>query len=96
MRFVRKNALVISGSFIAADGSGTQPANAEVVIVYTSPTGPATQTIAMAQTGAIWSASWDSTVAVPCRVDWMAHCWGGLQAASQGSFELIANSANTG
>ena len=98
MRFVRKNALVCSGVFTAVDGDLTaQPTNAELVVAYISAAGvAATQTIELAVTDGVWSGSWDSSVAGPGRVDWMVHCWNGLVAAAQGSFEVIANAANTG
>lgn len=95
--FIRKNALLISGTFTAADGSGDVPTNAEVVIVYPTLAGRQTATIEMSldTTTNIWSASWDSSVAIAGRVDWMAHCWGGVTAAAEGSFDLRANLANT-
>lgn len=97
MRFVRKNALVCSGVFAAADGSSAQPSDAELVVSYTSTTGvPATETIALSEVNGVWSGAWDSSTAGPGRVDWMIHAWNGLVAATQGSFEIIANSANTG
>lgn len=101
-RFVRKNSLVCSGTFTAVDGSGATPLNAELIIVYpttvatlTTPSTTATATIGLSVTGGVWSGVWDSSVAVAGRVDWMVHCWNGLVAADQGSFELIANRANT-
>lgn len=96
MRFVRKNALVCNGVFTAVEGDLTaQPNNAELVVAYTNTAGaPATQTIELSVADGVWSGSWDSSVAGPGRVDWMVHCWNGLVAAAQGSFEVIANSAN--
>lgn len=95
MRFVRKNALVCSGTFAAADGSSAQPANAELVVVYPTATGSATETIELVVANGVWEGAWDSSAAVSGRVDWMVHCWNGLVAATQGSFEVIANAANT-
>ena len=95
MRFVRKNALVCSGTFLAADGSGAQPANAELVVAYPTASGPATETIALTVTNGVWEGVWDSSAAISGRVEWMVHCWNGLVAATQGSFEVIANAANT-
>ncbi len=96
MRFVRNNELVCSGVFAAVDGDlAIQPANAELVVVYTTPTGdPATEIIPLTENAGIWSGSWSSSNAGPCRVDWSVRCWNGLVAASQGSFELIANRAS--
>jgi len=95
--FVRKNELVISGTFVAADGSNTAPTNAEVVVVYPVGVGTQSATIPMTKnvTTGVWSATWDSSASDAGRVEWMAHCWGGLVAATEGSFELAANSANT-
>ena len=95
MRFVRKNALVCSGVFTAADGSAAQPSNAELVVVYPTATGSATATIELTVTDGVWEGVWDSSAAISGRVDWMVHCWNGLVAATQGSFEVIANAANT-
>jgi hypothetical protein len=95
--FIRKNELICSGTFVAADGSGAVPVSAELVVTYTGVSGATqTDTIAMGVdpiTG-IWSAVWDSSNAQGGRVDWMAHCWDGVIAADQGSFELLANAAN--
>ena len=96
MRFVRKNSLICSGVFSALDGDPIQPTNAELVVVYNNPVGaPATETIPLGVIDGVWSAAWDSSNAGPGRVEWMVHCWNGLVAADQGSFELIANRANT-
>jgi hypothetical protein len=95
MRFVRNNELVCSGAFSAADGSGAQPASAELVVVYTDPAGAsATEVIPLVETNGVWSGAWSSSNAGPGRVDWSVRCWNGLVAASQGSFELIANRAS--
>jgi hypothetical protein len=97
-RFVRKNEIVCTGTFTATDGSGAVPLNAEAVLTYTNVSG-ATETdqIELAQntvTG-VWSGVWDSSNAQEGVVEWMIHCWNGLQAASQGSFYIVANKANT-
>ena len=96
MRFVRKNSLICSGVFSALDGDPAQPANAELVVVYHAPDGAvASETIPLGVADGVWSAAWDSSNAGPGRVEWMVHCWNGLVAAAQGSFEMIANRANT-
>ena len=95
MRFVRNNELVCSGTFSAADGSGAQPANAELIVAYTSPGGlPSVETIPLVVNNGVWAGAWSSSNAGPGRVDWSVRCWNGLVAASQGSFELIANRAS--
>ena len=96
MRFVRNNELICSGVFSAVDGDITaQPANAELIVVYTDPAGAsATETIPLVETNGVWAGAWSSGNAGPGRVDWSVRCWNGLVAASQGSFELIANRAS--
>ena len=96
MRFVRNNELICSGVFSAVDGDpAIQPANAELIVVYTDPAGAsATETIPLVETNGVWAGAWSSSNAGPGRVDWSVRCWNGLVAASQGSFELIANRAS--
>jgi hypothetical protein len=92
--FTRKNVLVCSGTFTAINGGGT-PTNAEMIIAFTNLAGAAvTETINLVLSGSAWSGAWDSSEAAGGRIDWMAHCWGGLVAAQQGNFELCANPAN--
>lgn len=94
--FVRKNLLICSVTFAAADGSTTQPLNAELVVNYTNMAGvQETDTVPMSNTAGTWTASWDTSFCSGGRVDWMVHCWNGLVAADQGSIEVVANGANT-
>lgn len=96
-KFVRGNEIVCSGTFTPVTGT-SQPANAEAVLVYTDTNGdPDSSTITLTKdTNNIWSGVWDSNLANAGCVEWVIRCSGGLQAASQGTFLLLANAANTG
>ena len=93
-KFVRGNAIVCQATFAATDGSGATPSAAQALLTYTTVAGAqATDTVPMTLSAGKWSGSWDSTVAQACNVDWVIKSSGGLQAATQGTFELIANRA---
>ena len=96
-KFVRGNEIVCSGTFTPVTGT-TQPANAEAVLAYTDTDGdPATSTITLTMdVDKVWSGVWDSNLAKDGCVEWVIRCSGGLQAAAQGTFLLLANTANTG
>ena len=106
---VRKNTVVISTTFAAADGSTTQPSAANAVLSYYTPAQVAslaagatgvtmtTSTIALTYNAATnqWSGTWDSSAAGDGTVFWMVYGYGTLQAADEGCFVIEANSANT-
>jgi hypothetical protein len=95
--FVRKNVVTLSTVFVAADGSATQPSEANAVITYNDQGGAAHQvSIGLtynAVTGA-WVGTWDTSASGEGTVDWMIYGFGTLQAAAQGCFEVYANQAN--
>lgn len=95
-KFIRGNDIVCSGKFIPASGT-TQPATAVAKLSYKTLAGtPATSSVTLTKdANNIWSGVWDSTAAGDGYVDWVIQCNGGLHAASQGTFYLQANSANT-
>lgn len=95
-KFTRRNEIVCSGTFTAVDGSTAQPSAAEAVLVYTSMSGAKATVVVPLTVGAaaVWSGVWDSSNAAPGLVEWMIHCWGGLVAATEGSFYIEANRAN--
>ena len=96
--FVRKNALVCSVAVKAADGSDTQPDTATAQLVYKDlECNVHTQDIELvfdSSTGK-WSGLWDSSVAGNTTVKWVVYTGGSIEAAAQGEFRVIANSANT-
>lgn len=96
-KFVRGNEIVCSGTFTPVTGSA-QPAAAEAVLVYTNTDGdPDSSTISLsADVNHVWSGVWDSNLAQAGCVEWVIRSSGGLQAAAQGTFLLLANAANTG
>ena len=95
--FVRKNVLVATATFTAADGSGTQPSSATCVVRFRSQAGPQEVSLPMTfnSSSNTWTANWDSSAAVKGVVEWMIYSAGALQAAAQGQFQLDANQANT-
>lgn len=94
-KFVRGNQIVCTGHFVAADGV-SEPTTAEAVLSYTDAnSAPALTTIPLVEgVDGLWTGSWDSNLASEGVVEWVIRCDGGLQAAQQGSFRIVANSAN--
>lgn len=96
MSFVRGNAITISATFTAADGSTTQPTAASTVVVYKDLSGVTQRTtLAMTHSGSSWSVNWDSSVAGQGLAQWAVFGTGSLVAADQGQFNIEANAANT-
>lgn len=96
-RFVRKNELLFSGAFTLLDGSVGVPTAVNLVLAYTNTLGRHVQTtIAMSATLGIWTALWDTSDCKDGNVDWLVYSTGSLIAADEGSFEIYANTANTG
>lgn len=97
MAFVRKNIIVCTVTFTAADGTTTQPSAANLVLNYCNPQGApqnATLTMSYNSTLGAWQAEWDSSASGNGPVFWMAYGYGLLQAAAEGSFDIAANAAN--
>lgn len=94
-RFVRGNEVVCSGTFTPAFGTA-QPSAAEAVLTYKDTSGDdQTSTITLTKgTDNVWSGTWDSNLAGCGTVEWVIRCSGGLQAATQGTFVIVANTAN--
>ena len=85
--FVRESDLLISGTFIAADGTDVQPANAEAVISYIDLSGARRKATVALTLGAdgLWRGYWDNSNSQG-HVDWKVRGWGGYKGADQGSF----------
>lgn len=98
MSFVRGNAITISSTFFAVDGSATQPSAVSAVIAYKDLSGVSQRvTLTMTQVllgSSTWSVSWDSSVAGQGLVQWAVFGTGSLIAANQGQFNIEANAAN--
>ena len=95
-KFVRGNEIVCSGTFTPVVGT-SQPTGAEAVLVYPDKTTGASvsSTISLnPDANYVWSGVWDSRLAQEGEVEWVIRCNGGLEAAAQGKFYLLANSAN--
>lgn len=95
--FVRKNALIFTVAFTAADGSSTQPTTAYAVLKFKNLSGAQTQvsiSLTYNTTNNNWTGAWDSSAAQQGNVDWVVYGAGNLEAAAQGQFQITANSAN--
>lgn len=94
-KFVRGNEIICSGTFTAVDGV-SEPSAAEAVLKYTGTNNqPATSTVALTlRPSGEWSGAWNSSLATECEVDYVIRCTGDLKAAAQGTFKVVANSAN--
>ena len=95
--FVRKNALVFTTAFTAADGSATQPSGAWAVLKFKNTSGALTQVViplTYSTQNNNWVGAWDSSAAQQGNVDWSVYGDGSLVAAAQGNFQIAANSAN--
>ena len=97
MKFVRKNALVISGVFRVDDDEVAQPTSVTAVLHYENTVGVKVSTsIALDKNldNNVWSATWDSSDCKNGHVEWMVYGSGAVVAATQGSFDIVANDAN--
>lgn len=102
--FVRKNALICSTALKNLDGTPliTQPSAATAQLSYKNLAGLVnTATITLVYGGTApyltpgqWSGTWDSSAAGTCTVYWVVYTEGVVEAAAQGEFRLIANTAN--
>ena len=95
--FTRHNTLVLNAKFTALPGDASTPSAAEARLVYRDLAGSEREEViplTLDTDGVTWTCTWDSGNSGPGRVEWSARCWGGLQAATQGSFNVKANSAN--
>jgi hypothetical protein len=95
--FIRKNLLVATATFVAADGTNTQPSTATLALNYNDISG-VTQNVQVPMTfnsvSDDWIGTWDTSNAKYGNVDWMIFGVGSLQAATQGSIQIEANKAN--
>jgi hypothetical protein len=97
MKVVRQNELTCVATFTPVDGSTATPSSARAKLVFTNLQGEKqtdTVTMTLQSDGKTWKGVWDSTVAKPGLVEWAITCAGGLKAASEGSFYVVANEAN--
>ena len=77
------------------DGGTVVPAAAHLTLAYTNTSGlRRTANIDLVNNAGSWEAEWDTSDAAPGQVEWMAYCEGLVQAATQGSIHIVANSAN--
>ena len=95
-KYTRGNELIFKATFGAIDGTDAQPENAELDIAYTdNANAKVRKTHSMTQqVDGSFVYTWDSRDCKGGDVFWVAHCWNGLIAATQGTFTLEANRAN--
>ena len=95
--FVRQNLAIVTATFTAADGTATQPTTVNAYMAYHDTSGVSRRdTVAMTYNSTTneWSGEWDTSNSGQGSVDWMVLGTGTLQAATQGCFQIEANSAN--
>lgn len=95
--FTRRALLMFTAKFLPLAGETGTPSAAEVKMSYKDLSGSERQEtipLTLDTDGETWTCDWDTTNAGAGRVDWAARCWGGLQAAVQGHFNVAANTAN--
>ena len=93
--YVRGATLGFSATFIDEDGAALTPPGANLRITYKDSGVSTTQIIAMTMVGATATAAWDSSPAdAASKTDWFIVTTGSVLAAAQGSFILVANTAN--
>ena len=95
--FVRKNLLICTAVFSDPALDGDQPSSVTATLTFTNNSAvQETDHVTLTYDSATkqWSGSWDSSVCQGGNVDWVIFGTGGLQASSQGSFQITANTAN--
>jgi hypothetical protein len=95
MDIVRGNNLLICGSFWSR--ACVQPTSATMTLRYRDlqeHVQTAVVNLAYNTETHKWTGSWDTSVAGPCRVDWVVQSAGALLAAAEGNFNIVANLAN--
>lgn len=105
--FVRKQLITINAKFVppgwcafingVAQPIPMQPTAAEVVLTFCNPAGSEVTTtlpMTLGVDGVTWSAVWDSSAAGKGTVTWVVFASGAVQAADQGSFQILANRTN--
>lgn len=95
--FVRKNLLICTATFSDPANDGAQPSSVTAYLTFTNRSGvQETDQVSLSFSSATqeWSGEWDSSAAQNSNVDWMVYGSGTLQASAQGSFQIVANTAN--
>jgi hypothetical protein len=108
MNVIRKNLITISAQFLppgyqqyineVLQPPPTQPSAAEAVLQFCNPArAVVTTTIPMTlgTDGMTWTCLWDSSACGGGSVNWVVYASGTVQSANQGTFQIVANSANT-
>lgn len=88
--------VAFSTSFTNSLGQPFEPPSATVILSYSRNGIPAMATSDMSYnaTDGKWRASWSTRIADPGQVDWFIDTGGLVDAADQGSFLIVANTAN--
>lgn len=93
--FVRGSTVDFSAPCLDANGNPATPSSANLHLVFVSPAGVRTKTtIAMAITGNVVSATWDSSVAAAGVAYWNIEAVGSTTIEQDGAIVLTANPAN--
>lgn len=96
--YVRGNVAVVKATFLASDGTATQPGGVSAYFNYTNRSNVDTTTTVAATYDAedkVWTAQFDTTpVKSNTQVKWTVEGTTPLKGASEGAFFVKANSAN--
>lgn len=90
---VRGNEVLFTSTPVDEDGNPVTPGGISLNVDYVTTTGRGSTVLSMAQSGASWTTTWDSSGAQAGIVYWSVRS-SLPSAADEGSFELDANPAN--
>ena len=96
-QFVRKSLIQITATFAPLNGGDAVPASATCELQFQTLAGGSSLeavTLIYDVASGTWAGHWDSSDAGQCTVNYVVFCAGGVQAATQGQFQIVANAAN--
>lgn len=93
-QYVRGTTLKFAATFTDEAGAAMTPITATLRVAYYVSGTSTTASLAMNIVGAAASKVWDSGAADAGDIDWYVEATGTSNPATQGTFELIANTAN--
>lgn len=93
--YVRGSKLFFSAAFVDAAGAPATPISATLYITFANLNlVRESVSVSMSVVGNVASASWDSSVAADCTVQWSVKGTGANAIVTDGSLRLTANEAN--
>lgn len=93
--YVRGSMVFFSAAFVDKDGNPASPITATLYLVFTNSSGARQKiSVVMSLAGNQATASWDSSVASDCTVQYSIRGTGSNAIVQDGSFTLSANESN--